>query len=32
MAAESVARVAGISDASFVVSNLPASGFMRLFG
>jgi zeta-carotene desaturase len=31
MAAESVARVAGIGDAGFVVSNLPASGFMRLF-
>src|SRR5277367_6634123 len=32
MAAESVARVAGIRDASFLVSNLPATGFMRLFG
>jgi zeta-carotene desaturase len=32
MAAESVARVAGIRDASFLVPNLPASGFMRLFG
>ena len=32
MAAESVARVAGIRDASFLVTNLPASGFMRLFG
>jgi len=31
MAAESVARVAGIRDASFLVPNLPASGFMRLF-
>jgi squalene-associated FAD-dependent desaturase len=32
MAAECVARVAGIRDASFLVPNLPASGFMRLFG
>jgi zeta-carotene desaturase len=32
MAAESVARVAGIRDASFLVPNLPARGFMRLFG
>jgi zeta-carotene desaturase len=32
MAAESVARVAGVRDASFLVPNLPASGFMRLFG
>jgi len=32
MAAESVARVAGIRDATFLVPNLPASGFMRLFG
>jgi squalene-associated FAD-dependent desaturase len=32
MAAESVARVAGMCDASFLVPNLPASGFMRLFG
>ncbi len=31
-AAESVARVAGIRDASFLVPILPASGFMRLFG
>jgi squalene-associated FAD-dependent desaturase len=31
MAAESVARAAGIGDAGFVVLNLPASGFMRLF-
>ena len=31
-AAESVARAAGIRDASFLVPNLPASGFMRLFG
>jgi zeta-carotene desaturase len=31
-AAESVARAAGIQDASFLVPNLPASGFMRLFG
>jgi len=32
MAAESVARIAGIGDASFLVADLPASGFMRLFG
>jgi len=32
LAAESVARVAGIRDASFLVPDLPASGFMRLFG
>jgi uncharacterized protein with NAD-binding domain and iron-sulfur cluster len=32
MAAESVARAAGVPDASFLVPNLPASGFMRLFG
>ena len=32
MAAESVARVAGVRDASFLVPNLPSSGFMRLFG
>jgi squalene-associated FAD-dependent desaturase len=32
MAAESVARVAGIRDRSFLVPNLPATGFMRLFG
>jgi zeta-carotene desaturase len=32
MAAESIARVAGIQDASFLVPELPASGFMRLFG
>jgi len=32
MAAESLARVAGIQDVSFLVPNLPASGFMRLFG
>jgi squalene-associated FAD-dependent desaturase len=32
LAAESVARVAGIKDASFLVPDLPASGFMRLFG
>ncbi len=31
MAAECVARVAGIRDASFLVPNLPSSGFMRLF-
>jgi zeta-carotene desaturase len=32
LAAESLARAAGIGDAVFVVRNLPASGFMRLFG
>jgi squalene-associated FAD-dependent desaturase len=32
MAAESVARAAGMRDASFLVPDLPASGFMRLFG
>jgi squalene-associated FAD-dependent desaturase len=32
MAAESVARVAGTRDATFLVPNLRASGFMRLFG
>jgi squalene-associated FAD-dependent desaturase len=32
MAAESVARVAGIRDDSFLVPDLPARGFMRLFG
>jgi squalene-associated FAD-dependent desaturase len=32
LAAESVARVAGIRDASFLVPNLAAAGFMRLFG
>jgi len=32
IAAESLARVAGIRDASFLVPDLPASGFMRLFG
>jgi squalene-associated FAD-dependent desaturase len=32
MAAESVAKVAGIRDASFLLPNLLASGFMRLFG
>jgi len=32
LGAESVARVAGIRDASFLVSDLPATGFMRLFG
>jgi zeta-carotene desaturase len=31
-AAESVARVAGVRDASFLVPDLPTSGFMRLFG
>src|SRR5208283_498365 len=31
MAAESIARVAGVRDASFLVPDLPASGFMRLF-
>jgi squalene-associated FAD-dependent desaturase len=30
-AAESLARVAGLRDASFLVSDLPPSGFMRMF-
>jgi uncharacterized protein with NAD-binding domain and iron-sulfur cluster len=32
LAAQCVARVAGIRDAAFLVPDLPASGFMRLFG
>jgi squalene-associated FAD-dependent desaturase len=32
LAAQCVARVAGIQDAAFLVPDLPASGFMRLFG
>jgi len=32
MAAESLARAAGIRDAKYLVPNLQASGFMRLFG
>lgn len=32
MAAESLARVSGNHDASFLVKDLPATGFMRLFG
>lgn len=32
LAAQSVARVAGRRDASFLVPDLPATGFMRLFG
>jgi squalene-associated FAD-dependent desaturase len=32
LAAESVARVAGIRESSYLVPNLPATGFMRLFG
>jgi squalene-associated FAD-dependent desaturase len=32
IAAESLARAAGIKDASFLVPDLPAAGFMRLFG
>ena len=31
LAAQCVARVAGIRDAAFLVPDLPASGFMRLF-
>ena len=31
MAAESVAHIAGLRDASFLVPDLPASGLMRLF-
>ena len=32
LAAQSLARVAGKRDATFLVPDLPASGFMRLFG
>jgi len=32
IAAECVARAAGIKDSSFLVPDLPATGFMRLFG
>ena len=32
LAAESLARVAGYKDANFLVADLPAAGFMRLFG
>jgi squalene-associated FAD-dependent desaturase len=32
LAAESAARVAGVREASFLVPNLDATGFMRLFG
>ena len=32
LAAQSLARVAGKRDAAFLVPDLPASGFMRLFG
>ncbi|PYX22121.1 MAG: carotene 7,8-desaturase [Acidobacteria bacterium] len=32
LAAQSLARVAGQKDATFLVPNLPATGFMRLFG
>jgi zeta-carotene desaturase len=32
LAAESLARVAGQKDATFLVPDLPATGFMRLFG
>jgi squalene-associated FAD-dependent desaturase len=32
MAAQSLARVAGQKDATFLVPDLPATGFMRLFG
>jgi squalene-associated FAD-dependent desaturase len=32
MAAQCVARVAGLRDAAFLVPDLPAAGFMRLFG
>jgi hypothetical protein len=31
-AAECVARVAGLRNATFLVPDLPASGLMRLFG
>jgi hypothetical protein len=32
LAAQSLARVAGRKDATFLVPDLPATGFMRLFG
>jgi zeta-carotene desaturase len=32
IAAESVAKVAGVSDAKYIIPDLPAAGFMRLFG
>jgi hypothetical protein len=32
LAAESLARIAGSQAARFLVPDLPASGFMRLFG
>jgi squalene-associated FAD-dependent desaturase len=32
LAAQCVARVAGLGDAAFLVPDLPAAGFMRLFG
>jgi hypothetical protein len=32
LAAEAVAKAAGLSDAKFLVPDLPASGFMQLFG
>ena len=32
IAAQAVARAAGIRDSTFLVPNLPATGFMRLFG
>jgi hypothetical protein len=32
LAAQCVARVAGIQDAAFLVPDLPPSGFMKLLG
>jgi hypothetical protein len=32
LAAQSLAKVAGLRDANFLVPDLPARGFMRLFG
>jgi len=32
LAAQSLAKVAGLKDARFLVPDLPAQGFMRLFG
>jgi squalene-associated FAD-dependent desaturase len=32
LAAQSLARVAGLRDAEFLVPDLPATGFMRIFG
>jgi len=31
MAAERIARISGEKDAAFLVADLPATGFMRMF-